>query len=100
MPVTAPATPSSATHVSLDAVRHRRRANFLLVFAAWNVWVWVTRLVNLLQDDPGSRSTAFLTVHAVLFVGGVGGAAVLATMGLRMRREASTSASPSAEAAR
>jgi hypothetical protein len=66
---------------------HRRRAWFLLAFAAWNVWVWATRLVNLFRDGA-SFSVAFVTVHTVLYVGGFGGAAVLTVMGVRMLREA------------
>jgi len=66
---------------------HRRRAWFLLAFAAWNVWVWATRLVNLLGDGQ-EHSAAFIAVHVVLYVGGFGGAAVLTVMGVRMLREA------------
>lgn len=67
--------------------RHRRRAYFLLVFAAWNVWVWVTRAANLLGDDA-SHSAAFIAVHLVLYTAGIGGAVVLTVMGTRMIREA------------
>lgn len=66
---------------------HRRRAWFLLAFAAWNVWVWATRLVNLFRDGA-DFTAAFITVHVVLYVGGFGGAAVLTVIGVRMLREA------------
>lgn len=66
---------------------HRRRAWFLLAFAAWNVWVWATRLVNLLGDGQ-EHSAAFIAVHIVLYAGGFGGAAVLTVMGVRMLAEA------------
>jgi hypothetical protein len=81
----APETPQ--THVPVDARTQRRRATFLFAFAAWNVWVWATRLVNLF-DDTTTYSVPFVVVHSVLFVGGFGGAAVLTVMGVRMRREA------------
>jgi hypothetical protein len=66
---------------------HRRRAWFLLAFAAWNVWVWATRLNNMIRD-AGDFSAAFVAVHVVLYVGGFGGAAVLAAIGWRMLSEA------------
>jgi hypothetical protein len=65
---------------------HRRRAWFLLAFAVWNVWVWATRLVNLIGDGE-THSAAFIAVHVILYIGGFGGAAVLTVMGTRMLRE-------------
>lgn len=73
--------------VITPARTHRRRAWFLLAFAAWNVWVWGTRLNNMIRD-AADFSAAFVTVHVVLYVGGFGGAAVLAVIGWRMLREA------------
>ncbi len=66
---------------------HRRRATVLFVIAAWNVFVWGTRLRNLLGDNE-EHSTAFIVVHVVLYVAGFGTAAVLTSMGLKMRGEA------------
>jgi hypothetical protein len=37
---------------------------FLRVFAAWTVWVWGTRIWNVIGDD--TRGTAFKAVHVVL----------------------------------
>jgi hypothetical protein len=42
----------------------RRDALVLRAAAAWTVWVWGTRLWNILGDDD--RSMAFKIVHAVL----------------------------------
>ncbi len=80
------------SRVVVDATSHRRRAWVLLAFAAWNVWVWATRLINLLGDRE-DFSVGFVVVHVVLFVGGFGGAALLAAIGWRMRREVAEAAS-------
>ena len=66
---------------------HGRRALLLLAVGAFQVWLWTTRLVNLLQD-PEPRTTGFIVVHAVLYVAAFGAAGILLTMGWRMRREA------------
>lgn len=73
--------------VPVPPSRHRRRAWFLLAFAAWNVWVWITRAVNLINEDA-TYSAAFIAVHLVLYTVGIGGAIVLTVMGIRMLREA------------
>lgn len=80
-------TPARPPEVVVPTRTHRVRAWVLLAFAAWNVWVWTTRAVNLLQDRA-EWSVAFVAVHLVLFAGGLGGGAVLAVIGWRMRREA------------
>ncbi len=36
----------------------------LRAFAVWTVWVWATRIWNIVGDD--TRSTGFKAVHAVL----------------------------------
>lgn len=66
---------------------HRRRALVLLAVGAFQVWLWTTRLVNLL-GDPEPRTTGFVAVHAVLYTAAFGCAGVLLAMGWRMRREA------------
>lgn len=62
----------------------RRWAVTLLAAAAWNLWVWATRLVNLANDDI-ERTTGFLVVHTVLFVVSLGFAAAVAAIGWRLR---------------
>lgn len=78
--------------IQVAAASHARRARLLLAFAAWNVWVWGTRLWNLVQDPDGFDAS--IPVHVVLFVVSLGGAAALAVVGWSMRSE-SRSASPS-----
>jgi uncharacterized membrane protein len=36
----------------------------LLLFAWWTMFIWVTRMWNILKDD--TRSTGFKAVHSVL----------------------------------
>ncbi len=43
---------------------NRREALILRAFAAWTVWVWATRIWNVLGDDD--RSVGFKVVHALL----------------------------------
>lgn len=65
--------------------RQRGRAWILFAAAAWNAWVWLTRLGIVLDD----RQTApFRIVHGVLIVVSLAFAAVLAVVGWRMFREA------------
>jgi predicted branched-subunit amino acid permease len=42
----------------------RREALLLRAFAIWTVWVWGTRISNVVGDD--SRSFAFKAIHVVL----------------------------------
>ena len=42
---------------------NRREALVVRAFAAWTVWVWATRIWNVLGDD---RSLGFKVVHSVL----------------------------------
>ena len=84
------ATPPAATaedDLVTSAQRHRRRGWLLLAVAAWSVWVWGTRVWNLVHADE-SYSTAFVVVHAVLYGSAFLIAGGLATMGVRMLREA------------
>lgn len=71
----------------LPARTHRVRARLVLAFAAWNVWVWTTRAVNMVGERQ-EWSVPFVVVHLLLFAGGLGGALVLGVIGWRMRREA------------
>lgn len=42
----------------------RSEAIVIRVFAVWTVWVWGTRIGNVIGDD--ARSFAFKAVHVVL----------------------------------
>lgn len=72
--------------VAVRASSQRRRGYVLLAVAAWNVWLWVTRIRNLVVD-AGDVSTASVGVHAVLYGVSLLLAGVLAVIGLRLLRE-------------
>jgi hypothetical protein len=46
----------------------RRDALVLRAFAGWTVYVWVTRMWNILRDGDPKHGAAFKGVHAVLAV--------------------------------
>jgi hypothetical protein len=66
---------------------HRRRGLVLLGLALFQFWLWGTRIWNLIGDAQ-DFSTAFVAVHAVLYVAAIGAGVVLAALGARMWREA------------
>lgn len=67
--------------------RTRRRAWLLFAAAAWNAWVWLTRLGIVIDQE---QSVPFRVVHGVLIVVSLGFAAALAVVGWRMFRESRT----------
>lgn len=71
---------------AVQARRSRRRGTILLLIAAWNLWLWATRIYNL-AEGADDFSAAFIGVHAVLYVVSIALAVVLAVMGWRLRRE-------------
>ena len=64
----------------------RARSTLLLAAAAWTIWVWVTRIWNILNDP--TRDAAFKAVHSLLALVSIAFAVALGVVGLRMRREA------------
>ena len=65
----------------------RRAAGVLLAAAAWTLFVWLTRINNVLGDD---RSTGFKVVHLILAAVSVSfGVAVgwIGLVGWRRRRD-------------
>jgi hypothetical protein len=74
---------------------HRRRGLLLLAAAAFNLWLWVTRMRNLIVD-AGDFSAVFVGVHAVLYVSATAVAIVVGIIGLRQWREARAAAGPDA----
>ena len=72
--------------VEVNATAQRRRGVVLLAIAVWTVWLWATRIRNLVAD-AGEVSAAFVGVHAVLYGVSLVLAGVLAVMGWRMWRE-------------
>lgn len=85
-----PGGPAPATRARpappADPVRHRRRAWLLLAAAAWNLWLWTTRISNLATDEV-ARSTGFVAVHLALYAVSLGFTAAFAVVGWRMWRE-------------
>lgn len=75
--------------VVVDRATHRRRGLLLLAVGLFQVWLWTTRLVNLV-NDPEPRTTGFVVVHAVLYVAAFAAAGLLLVLGWRQRREAAT----------
>jgi small neutral amino acid transporter SnatA (MarC family) len=66
--------------------RLRARSTLLLGAAVWTIWVWATRIWNIL-GDPG-HGVAFKAVHSLLALVSIAFAVALGVVGLRMRREA------------
>lgn len=78
--------PGAAPGVT-DPSTHRRRAWFLLAVAVWNLWLWATRIWNLMQDET-PRTTGFVVVHAVLYTASIVVAVAVGWVGWQMWREA------------
>jgi hypothetical protein len=64
----------------------RLDAMILRTAAAWTVFIWVTRIRNILGDD--TRSTGFKTVHTVLAIVSVAFAVAILGVASRGRRRA------------
>jgi hypothetical protein len=64
----------------------RGRAAVLLAASAWTLWVWVTRIWNIVGDP--AHSLGFKLVHGALAVVSVAFAVAIGLIGLRMLREA------------
>ena len=64
----------------------RRDAIILRSAAAWTLFIWVTRIRNILGDE--SRDTSFKVVHVTLAVVSVAFAAAIWRVASRNRRSA------------
>ena len=64
----------------------RARSTLLLAAAAWTIWVWTTRIWNIVGDP--AHDAAFKAVHSLLALVSVAFGVALGVVGLRMRREA------------
>ena len=72
----------------------RTDALILRAAAAWTIFIWVTRIRNILGD--GTRSTGFKVVHSVLaLVSGAFAVAILTVASRNRRRARDTSATHS-----
>ncbi len=76
--------PHDAVTTAATDRRKRRRAWVLFAAAAWNAYVWLTRL-GLVLDDR--QTVPFRVVHGVLIVVSLAFAVALAVIGWRMFRE-------------
>jgi hypothetical protein len=65
--------------------RLRARSTLLLAAAAWTIWIWATRIWNILADPD--HDAAFKAVHSLLALVSVAFGVALAVVGLRLRRE-------------
>ena len=64
----------------------RTDAIILRTAAAWTIFIWVTRIRNILGDD--TRSTGFKAVHTVLALVSVAFAIAILGVASRNRRRA------------
>ena len=62
----------------------RRAAGVLLAAGTWTLFVWLTRISNILGDD---RSTSFKVVHVVLAAVSVAFGLAVGWIGLRAWRQ-------------
>ena len=67
-------------------MRTLRRSTLLLAAAAWTIWVWTTRIWNIVNDP--AHDGAFKAVHSLLALVSIAFGIALGVVGLRMRREA------------
>lgn len=75
----------------------RRASWFLLAFAAWSWFIWVTLIKNISADPrawgPGHHPTAFLGVHVVLAVISITFGTAIGRLGWRGLQATKTAAS-------
>ena len=64
----------------------RTRSTLLLAAAAWTIWVWATRIWNIVGDP--AHDAAFKAVHSLLALASIAFGVAIGVVGLRMRREA------------
>jgi hypothetical protein len=65
--------------------RSRTRSTRLLAAAAWTIWVWTTRIWNIVNEP--AHDAAFKAVHSLLALVSIAFGVALGVVGLRMRRE-------------
>jgi hypothetical protein len=73
----------------------RSRSTLLLAAAAWTIWIWATRIWNIVGDP--AHDAAFKTVHSLLALVSVAFGVALGVLGLRMRREQRSRPGPDRE---
>ena len=75
----------------------RSRSTLLLAAAAWTIWVWATRIWNIVNEP--AHDAAFKAVHSLLALVSVAFGIALAVVGRRMRREERARRAPEIETA-
>ena len=75
----------------------RARSTLLLAAAVWTIWVWATRIWNILGDP--AHGAAFKAVHSLLALVSIAFAVAIGVVGLRMRREERDRRTPEIEPA-
>jgi len=73
-------------NVVIPARVHRRRGLLLLALGAFQLWLWGTRIVNLL-GDADQFSTAFVGIHLALYTAAIAAGVVLGVLGWKQWRE-------------
>lgn len=86
-------TDTAPAVVSVPLRTHRLRALVLLGLSLFQLWLWGTRVVNLLES-ASSFSTAFVTVHLVLYVAAIGAGLLIGGLGVAMWRESRREVAP------
>jgi hypothetical protein len=86
---------ASPDAITLRRGVHRRRSLLLLAASAFNLWLWITRIRNLVRD-ASDFDAAFIAVHAVLYTSAIAVAVVVGVVGWRQFREARRPAKPAA----
>ena len=81
--------PPASRRVSLPARTHHRRGLVLLGLGLFQLWLWGTRIVNLLGESD-SFSSAFVAVHLVLYIAAIGAGVLLLILGVLQLREVRT----------
>ena len=72
----------------------RGQANLIRAFAIWTIYVWVTRMWNILRDD---QSFGFKAVHSVLAIVSVAFAIAALVVVSRVRRRRLAAERPASE---
>ena len=78
--------PPASDRIVLSARAHHRRGLVLVALGVFQLWLWGTRVANLLED-VGSFSAAFVAVHLVLYAAAIGAGVLLLWLGTRTLRE-------------
>lgn len=71
----------------------RRDALLLRAFAGWTIFIWATRILNILRDSDPEHGFGFKAVHVFLAAVSVGFAVAALAVVARSRRAATVESS-------